>query len=218
MARYGIVAPKAFGVPMGTMLKIAKEHEKDHRLAGALWRSGWHEARLLAAMIDDPRQVTRAQMEAWVKDFDNWAICDTVCWHLFDYAPFAWEKLRRWATSPREFVKRAAFAMIAGQAGHNKSATDAQFLALFPIIEKGAGDERNFVKKGVSWALRRIGHRSLPLYTAAMEFARRLAAAETPSCRWVGKDVLRDLSRPAVRAKLARRGYLAGRPKTSTST
>lgn len=205
MARYGILAPKAFGVSMATMLKIAKEHGKDHRLAGALWRSGWHEARLLAAMIDDPQRVTRAQMEAWVEDFDNWAICDTVCWHLFDYAPFAWEKLRRWSTSPQEFVKRAAFAMMAGQAGHNRSATDAQFLALFPIIEKGAGDERNFVKKAVSWALRRIGQRSLPLHAAAVQLAGRLASSEHPSSRWVGKDALRDLSRPMVRARLAKR-------------
>ncbi len=202
MARYGIVAPKAFGVPMAAMLRIAKEHGKDHRLAGALWRSGWHEARLLAAMIDDPQRVTRAQMEAWVRDFNNWAVCDTVCWHLFDYVPFAWEKLRRWSTSPHEFVKRAAFAMMAGQAGHNRSATDAQFLALFPIIEKGAGDERNFVKKAVSWALRRIGHRNLPLHAAATELAERLAASEEPSCRWVGKDAIRDLSRPMVRARL----------------
>lgn len=218
LARYGIVTPKAFGVPVGTMLKFAKEHGKDHALAAALWKSGWYEARLLAAMLDDPEQVTRAQMEAWVKDLDNWGVCDTVCWHLFDYTPFAWEKLRKWSASPREFVKRAAFAMIAGQAGHNKTATEAEFLALFPIIEKGAVDERNFVRKAVSWALRRIGHRSLPLHTAAVELAGRLAASETLSCRWVGKDALRDLSRPAVRAKLARRPYLAGRPKTSTST
>jgi 3-methyladenine DNA glycosylase AlkD len=204
MARYGIVTPKAFGVPMGAMLTLVKKHGKDHALAAALWRSGWHEARVLAAMLDDPAHVTRQQMDAWARDFDNWAICDTVCWHLFDYTPFAWEKLRRWSTSPREFVKRAAFATMAGQAGHNKTATDAQFMALLPIIEKGAADERNFVKKAVSWALRRIGHRSLPLHAAALQLAKRLADSEPASSRWVGRDVLRDLSRPTVRAKLAR--------------
>ena len=204
LVRYGIVAPKAFGVPVGTMLRFAKEHGKDHVLAAALWKSGWYEARMLAAMLDDPQQVTRAQMEAWVREFDSWGLCDTVCWHLFDYTDFAWEKLRKWSTSPREFVKRAGFAMMAGQAGHNKAATDAQFLSLFPIIEKGAGDERNFVKKAVSWALRRIGHRSRPLHTAAVELAQRLAASEEAACRWVGKDALRDLSRPMVRAKVAR--------------
>jgi 3-methyladenine DNA glycosylase AlkD len=144
-------------------------------------------------------------MNAWVRDFDNWGICDTVCWHLFDYTPFAWETLRKWSVSPHEFVKRAAFAMMAGQAGHNKTATDAQFLALFPLIEKGAHDERNFVKKAVNWALRRIGGRSLALNAAAMALAKRLAASDQPSCRWVGKDALRDLSRPLVRARLARR-------------
>jgi 3-methyladenine DNA glycosylase AlkD len=204
LRRYGIVTPKAFGVTVGTMLRFAKEHGKDHALAAALWRSGWYEARMLAAMLDDPGQVTRAQMDAWVKDFDNWGLCDTACWHLFDYTPFAWEKLRKWSVSPREFVKRAAFAMIAGQAGHNKTATDAQFIAVLPTIEKGAGDERNFVKKAVSWALRRIGHRSLPLHAAAVQLAERLAASNQTSSRWVGKDALRDLSRPMVRAKVAR--------------
>lgn len=205
LTRYGIVAPKAFGVPVGTMLKFAKQHGKDHVLAGELWKSGWYEARMLAAMLDDPKQVTRKQMNAWAAEFDNWGICDTVCWHLFDYTPFAWEKARQWSSSPREFVKRAAFAMMAGQAGHNKSATDARLLALLPLIEKGARDERNFVKKGVSWALRRIGRRSPALHAAAIALAKRLDESDEPSCRWVGKDALRDLSRAMVRTKLARR-------------
>jgi 3-methyladenine DNA glycosylase AlkD len=205
LVRYGIVTDKAFGVPVGTMLKFAKQHGKDHGLAAALWRSGYYEARMLAAMIDDPKQVTRRQMDAWAREFDNWGICDTVCWHLFDYTPFAWPMLRRWTRSPHEFVKRAAFAMMAGQAGHNQTATDAEFLALLPLIEKGARDDRNFVKKAVNWALRRIGGRSPRLHGAALELSRRLAASEEPSCRWVGKDALRDLSRPMVRARVAQR-------------
>ena len=204
LARYGIVAPKAFGVPVGSMLKFAKQHGKDHALAAELWESGWYEARMLAAMIDDPKQVTRRQMDAWARDFDNWGVCDTVCWHLFDYTPFAWEMLRKWCTSPREFVKRAAFAMMAGQAGHNKTATDAEFLKLLPLIEKGARDERNFVKKAVSWALRRIGSRSLPLHAAAVTLAKGLAASDPAPSRWVGKDALRELASPKVRARLAR--------------
>lgn len=205
LARYGIVAPKAFGVPVGTMLRFAKQHGKDHGLASELWKSGWYEARMLAAMLDDPKQVTRKQMNAWAAEFDNWGICDTVCWHLFDYTPFAWEKARQWSTSRKEFVKRAAFAMMAGQAGHNKTASDAQFLALLPLIEEGARDDRNFVKKGVNWALRRIGGRSPALHAAAIALARRLTESDEPSCRWVGKDALRDLSRATVRARVVRR-------------
>jgi len=205
LARYGIVAPKAFGVPVGAMLKFAKQHGKDHALAAELWKSGWYEARLLAAMMDDPKQVTRKQMDTWAAEFDNWGVCDTVCWHLFDYTPFAWAKIRQWSKSPKEYVKRASFAMMAGQAGHNKTAADAEFLALLPIIENGARDERNFVKKAVNWALRRIGGRSPKLYDAAIATAKRLAASDVASCRWVGKDALRDLSRPIVRARAARR-------------
>ena len=206
LARYGIAAPRAYGVTVGALLQLAKRLGKDHLLAGELWKSGWYEARMLAAMVDDPQQVTRRQMTAWAGEFDNWGLCDTVCWHLFDYTPFAWEKVHQWSSSPREFVKRAAFAMMAGQAGHDKTATDAQFLALMPLIEKGAHDERNFVKKAVNWALRRIGRRNLALNSAAMAVSRRLAASEHASCRWVGKDALRELSSPRVKAQLSSRG------------
>jgi 3-methyladenine DNA glycosylase AlkD len=205
LLRYGIVTRRAYGVPVGAMLKFAKQVGKDHALAAQLWKSGWYEARMLAAMVDDPMQVTRRQMDAWAAEFDNWGICDTVCWHLFDYTPFAFAKARQWSRSTQEFVKRAAFAMMAGQAGHNKTAGDAQFLALFPLIEKGARDDRNYVKKGVSWALRRIGSRNLRLHDAALKLARRLAESDDPSSRWVGKDALRDLSRPLVRRKPAKR-------------
>jgi 3-methyladenine DNA glycosylase AlkD len=205
MARYGIVARRAFGVPIGTLLRMAKQLGKDHALAAALWKSDWYEARLLAGMVDDPAQVTRRQMDAWAAAFDSWAVCDTVCFHLFDRTPFAWEKARRWSTSPREFVKRAGFVMMAGQAGRDKAASDAQFIALFPLIEKGARDERNFVKKGVNWALRRIGRRNLALNAAARAVAERLASSEEASCRWVGKDALRELASPKVRAQLLRR-------------
>jgi 3-methyladenine DNA glycosylase AlkD len=211
LARYGIVAPRAFGVPVGSLLRLAKELGKDHALAASLWASGWYEARMLAAMVDDPQKVTRKQMNAWAAAFDSWAICDTVCWHLFDKTPFAWEKAREWSRSPLEFVKRAGFAMMAGQAGHNKTATDAQFQALFPVIEKGARDERNFVKKAVSWALRRIGRRNLALNAAALAVARRLAVSKEASCRWVGKEALRELASPRVRSQLARRA--GKRPK-----
>ena len=214
LVRYGIVAPKAFGVPVGALLKFASRHGKDHALAAALWKSGHYEARLLAAMIDDPQKVTRRQMEAWARDFDNWGVCDTVCWHLFDYTPPAWDAIARWSDARDELVKRAAFAMMAGQAGHNKTAADARFLSLLPRIEKGALDERNFVKKAVSWALRRIGTRSPALHAAALARARKLAASDHAAARWVGRDALRDLSRPLVRARAARRAGTKRKERT----
>jgi 3-methyladenine DNA glycosylase AlkD len=204
MARYGLLAEKAFGVPVGTMLGLAKTIGKDHALAADLWKAGWYEARMVAGMVDDPEKVTRRQMDAWARAFDNWGVCDTVCFHLFDRTPFAWEKAREWAASPKEFVKRAGFVMMAGQAGRDKTASDEAFLALFPLIEKGARDERNFVKKAVNWALRRIGRRNRALNQACVGLARRLSASEDPSSRWVGKDAVRELTGAVVRRQLAR--------------
>jgi 3-methyladenine DNA glycosylase AlkD len=204
MKRYGIVAKKAFGVPVGTLKNQAKRLGPDHALAAALWKSGWYEARLLAGMVEDPAQVTPRQMNAWAAAFDSWAVCDTVCFHLFDRTLFAWEKARAWSASPREFVKRAGFVMMAGQVGRDKAAPDARFVALLPLIEKGARDDRPFVMKGVSWALRRIGRRNAALHAACLALARRLAGSDQPSPRWVGKDAVRELTGPVVRAQLAR--------------
>ena len=148
-------------------------------------------------------------MNAWAAGFENWADCDTVCFKLFDRTPFAWEKARQWSASPREFVKRGGFVLMACLALHDKAAPDESFLALLPLIEKGAHDERNFVKKGVSWALRAIGRRNLALNAAALEVAKRLALSEEAACRWVGKDALRELASPKVRAQLARRARTA---------
>jgi 3-methyladenine DNA glycosylase AlkD len=195
MARYGIVAPKVFGISVGTLRAFAKKIGRDHDLALALWKTGWYEARMLAAFIADPERVTPALMDRWARDFDNWAICDTVCFHLFDKAPHAWLKIRAWSRRREEFVKRAGFALLASVALHQKIAPDAPFAKALPLITRAADDDRNFVKKGVSWALRGIGHRSPALKREALRTARTLAASDTPSARWIGKDALRDLLR-----------------------
>lgn len=214
MARYGIQTDRrVFGVSVGTMQSLAKKLGKDHALATALWKSGCYEGQMLAALVDDPQRVTRSQMNAWAADFDNWATCDTACFHLFDRTPFAWEKARQWSTSRREFVKRAGFALMASLTVHSKSAPDTEFLLLLPLIEQGAHDERNFVKKSVNWALRSIGKRSLALNKAAIATAKRLAQSDEASCRWVGKDALRELAGPKVQAQLLKknRGKEPGR-------
>ncbi len=202
LPRYGIEAKHAFGVTMGALRSLRKRLGKDHALSLALWESGWYEARLLAALIGDPQRVTRRQMNAWATSFENWGDCDTVCFHLFDRTPFAWEKVRQWSASPRPFVKRGAFALMACLAPHDKAAPDKSFLALLPLIEKGARDERNFVKKGVNWALRAIGRRNAALHAAAVTVARRLADSPQAAERWVGKDALWELTSPAVIRRL----------------
>ena len=197
--RYGIHTPDAFGVMMRDMQKVAKDIGKNHDLALALWDTGTYEARMVAAMIDDPAKVTPAQMDRWCKSFDNWAICDTVCFKLFDRTPHAFDKVVRWAGRREEFVKRAGFALLASVALHDKKAADEPFLKCLPLIEKAADDERNFVKKGVSWALRGIGKRNARLQAAAAEVARRLAASDQAAARWIGKDALKEFGKRTAR-------------------
>ena len=203
LARFGISANKAFGVSMANIQILATRLGRGHDLAAALWDTGWYEARLLTSFVDEPERVTAAQMDRWCRDFDNWGICDTVCFHLFDRTPHALGKVAQWSDQPGEFVRRAAFALLASLAGHDKSATDEAFVASLPLIERAATDERNFVKKGVSWALRRIGRRNAALNAAAVTLARRLADSPQSAARWVGKDALRELTSQAVVRSLA---------------
>ena len=189
MARYGIVATRAFGVSVGNIRQLAKKIGRDHALADELWLTGWYEARLLAAFVDDPRQVTPEQMDRWAADCENWADCDTICFHLFDKTSHAFAKVDQWAADEREFVRRAAFALLASLALHDKKCADEPFLERLPLIEAAAPDHRNFVKKGVSWALRGIGGRKSPaLRAAALALADRLAASPDKSAKWVGRD------------------------------
>jgi 3-methyladenine DNA glycosylase AlkD len=215
MARYGIVARHAVGVPMATLQTLSKSLGRNHALAIALWNSGCYEARLLASMVGEPERVTRAEMNAWAESFENWADCDTVCFKLWDRSPFAWEKARQWSKSPREFVKRGSFVLMACLALHDKAAPDADFLAFLPLIEKGTRDDRNFVMKAVSWALRSIGRRNRVLNQAAIDVARRLAKAEDAAPRWVGKDALRELESAKVKSRLAREPRAPAKAKSS---
>jgi len=196
LGRYGIVtADRVIGVPMAGIQKVGKALGRDHGLAASLWESGVYEG-LLCAYVDDPALVTPDQMDRWARDFDNWATCDTLCFALFDRTADAFDMVDRWADDEAEFVRRAAYALLASLALHDKKREDEAFLSCLPLIERAASDERNFVKKGVSWALRSIGGRkSDGLRAAAREIAARLAASDDKSARWVGKDAVRAFAK-----------------------
>ena len=205
MKKFGIVAGKAYGGWSAPMLKrLAREIGPDHRLAQDLWASEILEARALAALIDEPERVTERQMDAWAADFDNWAVCDGACIHLFRYTPFAVAKCREWSSHPEEFVKRAAFSLIAALAVADKHASDRVFLQFLPLIKRAAGDERNYVRKAVNWALRQIGKRNLRLNRAALKMAHEIHTMDSPSARWIASDALRELQGPAVQKRLNR--------------
>jgi 3-methyladenine DNA glycosylase AlkD len=202
MARFGIVAKKAYGVPAPALRKLARSIGKDHDLAQRLWASGIFDARMLAALIDDPAQVTEEQMEFWAAEFDNWAICDGCCSNLFDRTPFAHRKAVAWTAREEEFVRRAGFALMAALAVHDKQASDAAFRRFLPLIERASDDDRNFVKKAVNWALRQIGKRDLALNAKAIAVAERVRARGTRAARWIAADALRELRSEAVQKRL----------------
>jgi 3-methyladenine DNA glycosylase AlkD len=205
MARFAIVTDKAFGISVEQIRKVAKELGQNHALAQDLWDAEWYEARMLAAFVDDPAEVTPKQMNAWIADFDNWAICDTCCFHLFDKTAHAWKRISPWSKLKPEIEKRAAFATLWGLSVHDKAATDEQFIDALEIIENSATDERNFVRKAVNMALRAIGKRNAALHSAALSVAERLAASDDPTSRWNGKDALRELRSASVLSRLAKK-------------
>jgi 3-methyladenine DNA glycosylase AlkD len=204
MGKFGIATDQRLGVPVPEMRKIAKGIGKDHELALELWKTGVQEARIVACLIDNPEQVTSAQMEAWVVDFNSWDVCDQVCLNLFDKTQFADQKIREWSERDEEFVKRAAYALIAGLAWHDKQAADDQFTGYLPVIKSGATDDRNFVKKAVSWALRHIGKRNSELNKAAITTAKEIQKIDSKAARWIASDVIRELESEKIQARLAK--------------
>lgn len=202
MARYGIVIEKRLGVSVPEMRRLAKELGKNHKLALSLWKTGIPEAKIIAAMIDDPEKVTENQMEDWVKDINSWDVCDQVCMNLFEKTPLAWKKIRDWSKREEEFVKRTAYSLIACLAWHDKEADNVKFIKLLPVIEFGATDERNFVKKAVNWALRNIGKRNRKLNKAGINTARKIGRINSKAARWVASDAIRELTSDAVKKRL----------------
>ena len=202
MARYGMAVERRLGVPVPDLRKIAKELGKDHELALELWKTGIAEARIVAAMVDDPEKLTEEQMEDWVKDINSWDVCDQVCMNLFEKVPLAWKKIIDWSWRDEEFVKRTAFSLIACLAWHDEKAKDEQFIKLLPVIVAGATDERNFVKKAVNWALRNIGKRNLNLNKAAITTVNEILNIDSKAARWIGSDAIRELESEAVQTRL----------------
>lgn len=193
MARFGIDTERALGIKIPELRRLAKEIGTDHDLARALWDTGVHEARILAGLIADPLRATLPLLDRWARDFNSWDLCDLVCANFIDRTHFAWTLPARWARREEEFVRRAAFALIAALAVHDKAAADERFTTFFPLITRYATDERNFVKKAVNWALRQIGKRNARLRKRAIALAREIREIDSRSARWIAADALREL-------------------------
>jgi 3-methyladenine DNA glycosylase AlkD len=202
MARFGIQTGKAYGVRMPELTRIARETGMDHDLAEELWQHGYTETRILATMIDDPKMVTEEQMDRWAWEFNSWDVCDQCCMKLFRKTPYGYQKIYEWSKQDEEFVKRAAFTLIATLAVHDKKADDEKFIELFSIIIRESTDNRNFVKKAVNWALRQIGKRNLNLNKKAILIARKIDKLDSKSAKWIAKDAIRELLSEKVQKRL----------------
>ncbi len=209
MARFGIVAKKAFGISSPVLKNLAKDIKKQtenrHKLALELWETGIHEAQIIAYLIDDPKQVSEAQMDSWASDFDNWAICDSTCGTLFCKTEFAYKKVFEWSQRDGEFIKRAGICLIAWLTVHDKKADDHQISQFLPLLESQSDDDRNFIKKAVNWSLRQIGKRNLNLNKLAIETAEKIKSQNTKPARWIAADALRELQNEKIIERLKRK-------------
>ena len=205
MEYFGVKVPKAHGISTPVLQQFAKEIGKSQELADEIWRTGIHEARILATFIGEPHKITGAQMERWVRDFDSWDVVDAACCYLYAHAKPAWGKVDSWSRRTAEYEKRAAFSLLAYLSYKDKEAPDSRFVRSLKVIEREAGDERNFVRKAVNWALRNIGKRNLALNRAAIETAERIRAQNSRAARWVAADALRELKSEAVQTRLRKK-------------
>ncbi len=202
LAHFAIDDTNAYGVKMPFVRELAKKYKKNHVLAADLWQSGIHEARIMASLVDDPKEVTEAQMDAWVNDFNSWDVCDQCTGNLFDKTPFAHKKAIEWSMGEKEFVKRAGFAMMAYITIHDKKASNDDFIPFIKRIEEEAHDDRNFVKKAVNWALRQIGKQNRDLHKMAIDSAKRIAKQDSKSAKWIAVDALKELESEKVIERL----------------
>ncbi len=213
MRRFGIVSRhEQLGISVSDLRKVGRPYRRDHALALELWKTKVSEAMVLAALIDDPAQVTERQMDRWIRDCDNWGLTDALCFGLFDRTPYAEGKAHEWSAGREEFVKRSDIALMAGMAVHRRDLGDDVFLRFLPVIAREATDERNFVRKAVSWALRQIGKRNPKLRAAATAEAKRIAKVDSRSARWIARDTLREFARRKDRQGRAGRGLSAPGP------
>jgi 3-methyladenine DNA glycosylase AlkD len=202
MAKFGIKPKKTYGVRMPELRRMAKLVGKDHELAARLWKAGYQETMIMACMVEDPKLVTDEQMDNWAVEFDSWSVCDQCCMKLFHMTPFAYKKIFEWSEKEEEFVKRAAFTLMAVLAVHDKKASDDKFEEFFPLIVRKSTDDRIYVKKAVNWALRQIGKRNINLNKKAIELAENICDTDSRSAQWIANDALRELKSEKIQKRL----------------
>ncbi|OJJ11674.1 hypothetical protein BKI51_08085 [Alphaproteobacteria bacterium AO1-B] len=201
MARFGIETSKAFGVPMAELRPLARRIGKQERLADELWASGYHEVRLLAILTIPQAALTDERALRWLSEIKSWDHCDQLT-NVLARREGSDALIAPLAAKEEEFLRRAAFALIAWRAVHAKKSPDTEFHSYLPLIRTAASDPRNFVWKAVHWALRQIGKRSASLHGPALQVAEELSENQNKNVRRVGREAFRELNSDKVRQRL----------------
>ncbi len=192
--RFGI-AGEVFGVGMAPLRSLAKEIGKDEALAKLLWKQGQNESKILALLIWPKEALGASAIRFWEPGLDSWDVVDQAA-SLLAKQGRGMEQMERLRQQEEEYSKRLAFSLMAMLALHGKKIPDREFVVYLDWIKEAAGDERNFVKKSVNWALRQIGKRSMKLHPLAVQLARELAQGAEKSAQWIGKNALKELLDP----------------------
>ena len=191
--KFGVVATNALGIYHRDLKELAKDIGRDNELAVQLFDSGIYEAKLLCSKIFKPADVTEDLMERWILSFENWEICDSFSMGLFSKSPSAIVKINEWSSRKPEFEKRASYATMASYCMADKHANNELFESFFPLLVREALDDRLYVKKAISWALRSIGKRNIDLNKKAIEVAKEIKLLNSKSALWIANDAIKEL-------------------------
>lgn len=205
MEHFGIPSANALGIRNTELKIVAKRLGKNQSFANQLWEKRYHECKLLAIHIGSAKSFTEQMAEQWTKQAYSWDLVDGIALKLLPKQTYTHDKILEWSVRKPEFEKRMAFAAIVGITVHHKTVTDEYLTNFFPLLEREAGDERNFVKKAVNWALRQIGKKNEYLNGGAIRCAERILTQDSPSSRWIARDALRELTSAAVQERLMRK-------------
>lgn len=207
-SRFGINTERAVGTPVTKLREIAKKITKPNQpLADELWKSGVHEARILAAMLANPATITRTQLNKWVADLNSWDICDACACHLFSKVKNPIALAEKWIKKEDEFVRRAGFATLCFLAMPRAKTKDEDLIKLLPLVKIHAADPRPMVFKAVNWTLRSFGKKNSQLTPYAVACAYEILDLydENKTAQWVAKNALWELHSPKITAMIARR-------------
>ena len=191
--RFGITSKALIlGVPKPVLRRLAKRIGIDHSLALELWRTGIHEARILASMVADPRRMDEETLEEWVREVDNWDLADQLVLNLLWRLENAYEKAVAWCQRREEFTRRIGYALLARLVWRGKlGRREAEPIAW--LVVEGAKDERPYVYKAVAWLLKQMAKRD-ELRGLAAELLGEIAGMNTRGSRFIAREVGRYMA------------------------